>query len=481
MKLGPVEFLALILLPLVLGVAVLRALGIRHRTDPLAFLGWAWVAGGLGTGLILYVWLWTGPDLGSGLVPSLALLASSGVLFFLGRRTETVPGEHPLRAAEPAWEQVFCRMAIAFVIFLTVERIMTGTLIPMIAGDGAGIWGLKSKAIYASSGFTPKLAERMSQRIFVQKDYPLLNPLLQLWTFVNAGEITHVANRLPIQLFTLAQPLIVVSALLRVVRPGIAGLLALALVAPSNSFFQTRLAASDAMVGLGAVMAFDAWIRWRRGGRPAWIGLGALALAFMLWSKNEGMLYLASMIAAPALLLAVQPRRWSFRFRPRGRHAWMLLPLLVLCLHWSFNRSLGFSSTISKAPEGNLLHLFWSQLGSYSPEVLGYFAAEIALNPSHSNLFVPCLVVLVLAFPRAIWRTELRPPTLALCFAYLGLLAAFIATPARNVAWQLDTAAHRVFFQLYPVTVLWLGYTAGSLFSRLATGREGELAAVSPT
>jgi hypothetical protein len=51
-ELSLIAFLALVGVPLFLGGALLRTLGIGVRTEPLAWFGWAWLVGALDIGAL---------------------------------------------------------------------------------------------------------------------------------------------------------------------------------------------------------------------------------------------------------------------------------------------------------------------------------------------------------------------------------------------------------------------------------------------
>ena len=89
----------------------------------------------------------------------------------------------------------------------------------------------KAKALYDTGGLGADYAAALGADVAApHKDYPLLNPLLQSWVFLHRGRVTHVENRLPIQLLFVALVLALASALRHHASPGIgAALLVLVL------------------------------------------------------------------------------------------------------------------------------------------------------------------------------------------------------------------------------------------------------------
>lgn len=467
-NIGALELALMLGLPLALGAGVVRVLGIGVRTDPLAFFGWAWIAGSLGTGLVVFAWLWTGAGTGSVLGPAVVVGLLAGASAWLGRRVPVAEREALPRAA--CWERSVFGLVLVFAIALVAGRIVHGTLMPVLVGDEGEFWALKSKIIFTSGGFNEQFRQAMSdpQRIVYHEDYPILNPLLQVWAFAWAGEITHVVNRLPFQIFALAQLLVAASALLRVVRPLMAALLLLILLAPAKADEWTGRAMADLMVSVALVTAFDALHRWHRLSNGAWFGLGAVAVAFALWAKNEGFFYLVCVGGAIAVSLVFHPR--ALRSRRLWRAApWLLLPAGVLGMHWWFNARHGFLSAFSEPAEGTLVTLFLHRVGEHATTVLDYFGRQIVFNPGHSNLVPACFFALLLLAPALLWKSALRVSTLAFLFAWGGLMAIFVAHPTpppSDILQQLRNGAPRVSFQLYAVSLLWIGSVAGLLSPR---------------
>lgn len=475
MGLSALALLSLLGLPLLLGAALLRLLGVAWRSDRIAYLGWAWVAGACGTALVVFAWLWSGLDTRTAVVPGAAVAGLALLAWGVGRRRPwevlaPSPRAPPASSGGSSLERGFFGGVLLAVLLLTAERILLGTLHPIVTDDEGNFWALKAKVAWLSGGFGPAFGATLREPNFVYNaDYPNLNPLLQVWAFAHAGGIVHVANRLPLQLFALAQVLVAAAALRRLVRPALAALLLLVLVAPREAFLQTQLAHGDLLVGLGALVCLDGWLRWRATHAPAAFRLLALGLALMLWSKNEGLLY-AACSAAAAALARLLARGGATRTAPAPR-GWLLLPLAILVLNWSFNAWFGLSSgfVANESREAGLLSLFFSQFGERFPVVAGHLARRVLLSPAHSSLVFAALFLGVLPDLR---RRESALPALALCLAVAGVTAVFIGAP-HDVRWHLGTAATRVTFQLFPAAVLALGQVLGFAGARGAAPAAG--------
>lgn len=479
MNLGVLGFFSLLLLPLMLGAAVLRSCGVSFASDRLAYPGWAWVVGTTGTGLVTFAWLWTGTSLDQALPLQLTIFLLAASLYAAGRRRVEAVAGRP-RSAFPVWERGVFFAAVTLALVVTGVRIASGNLEPLCHGDDAAFWSLKAKVIYANGGFNQAFADVMSVPQFVyHKDYPLLSPLLHVWTFAQAGEITQVANRIPAQMFSLALVLILAAGLRRVARPAVAAALLVCLMPLPEMVHQARTAYVDQAVAVGVVMAFDVWSRWRSSrsdaGAAVWWRLFCLTLAFTLWSKHEGLLYVLAMLAAWLVCRPFEARAAGGRRAPsrRADKRMLLVPLGILLLTWSFNAWCGFQSYVvtGHARDESLIGSFVVQLAVRLPVISSYFGREIVLNPTHSNLLPLAFLVLSASVPRRIWRGDLRVPTLAFFFAFCAYAAVFVATPA-EIGSHLRTAAERVSYQLVPAIALWLG-SAGRLLDAALAAKDG--------
>lgn len=457
------DLIRVLIIPLLLGMGLLRSMGIGVRSDPLAWPGLAWIVGSLATALLVFLWLFLGPLPASPRLPEALALVLALLSWSYGKRF--VPMAAPPRPRQVAsWENILFGTVLALLILLVCARIIDATLFPVLIGDEADHWGMKTQILWESGGFTDAWKAAMADPHSVyHKDYPLLNPLLQIWVHAHAGQFVHVANRLPIQLFSLAGLLVLASGLYRLLRPTAAALLLCLAVAPGWSQIQARSGDADFMVGLGALVAFVFAIRGQRTRQAAWTRMAFVGLAFMLWSKNESQLYLLSLLGAGIVWAALQPRRIRSAIRWNRAWIWALVPFGILLIHHGFNLHYGIVSTFSKHEEGNLLTLLLENLGQNGPAVLSYFSGQVFFRPDHSNLLFPLMLVLLIAYRQKIFhRSHLALPALALLLAMLGILCVLIASPV-DVHWLLATAAQRVSFQLYFCWIFWIALAVHDL------------------
>lgn len=448
MSLSPLALASILGVPLVLGAACLRLLGVTRRTDPLAYFGWAWLLGTLALGVVLSGWLWLGAPLAArALVPALLLLA--GIAWGVGRRVAEFRPE-PGACDESRAERALFTAVLVFVLVATAARIQLAPNELVLDGDEAHIWAARAKALYVAGGFGQEYRAFLAAgRVFDHPDYPPLNPLLQTWVFAHAGAILHAENRLPVECMGLAYVLVAAGAVRRRLRAAVAALFLAALASIGLLYFSVTTAFSDLMVAGALFACFDLWQRHEEDGGHAWLALLGCLAPFLLWSKNEGwMLVLAG---AGSIVLAGLVRRARV---PRGILPWLVpLALSGLYLLW-FNRHFALTSDVLRGQgEQGLL----TTIVRGGPRRLGQILEHLArraLLPSTQLLLPAFLLVLVLAPARAFARGR-AAFTLTLLAALAGYVVVYLGTHW-ELQRHLESSAHRVLFQLTPAAGLWL-------------------------
>lgn len=454
MTLGPFGILLLLGLPLWTGTGAARALGLPRSGG--AWWAWAWVAGAMVTGAVVFLSLWAGGRPDGDLLA--IVLAALGCLFHKIGAGRT-PSQESAAPAAPAWERWLYGAVVAGTLVLTVDRAVIATAHPVVVGDEAHIWAAKAKVLWHESGFGSGYEATLSEdKPYIgHPDYPLLNPLLQVWTFARANGLTHVENRLPIQAFAVALLLLVASVLRRLLRPSAAALLLLV----HHHLLWTRLSTesgfADLMVALGLAMTLDAWRRLVESPAPwKWRLLG-LSAAFLAWSKHEGTMLL--------VLVAVAGGAAAWRSGgPRPRQSdlpWLCLPAAVIGLTWAVNAVFGAANNMVGISDASGTPLLLAQFSDRLGPVVAYMRDQVLLHPGHTNLIPAAALGLAVAFPiRLLGRAATLVPLLV-CFGALTAYAlVFVGSPS-PLDWHLDTACARVAYHVLPALLLWLGLAAG--------------------
>jgi hypothetical protein len=468
-RLGGLPLLTLLALPLLLGMLVLRALGIRAREDPLAFGGWAWMSGCLLLALFLLAWMLAG--LAPAALSSRTLVPACGVLGVVlawltlrdrraargrdGARSSAreAPGV-PAAGGRASW-CVFA-LCLGAALLLVLDRILLASMELVVIGDEAIIWAAKAKALWFGDGINARFAALASGEVgVVHANYPLLDPLLQLFSFQLAGRPLHFENRLPLQLCVPALLLATAGALVRHVPPWVAGLLVLLLATTRPATDACGSASADVLVALGVLCALDAGARWRATGERRWLALSALALTFLAASKNEGLML--ALLAAGVLVVAR-------RDRLRAAAGWLLLPLLVAGIGVALNAHFGFANDLLEDDDTVSVG---ARLAANAVERIGPVLLRmgdyVVAGGIETHLCFAAWLALLLLSPRALavpGRVVPRGVDLGAWSAvFLAVLAVYALTyVSRPGTWEqhLRNSMPRLLFQLLPALLVWL-------------------------
>lgn len=451
------DLFLLLATPWLVGCGGLRLLGIRWRDDPYAWHGLAWLAGTLTVALLLWGWLFTGLSIDAFLsVPRVLAVAALAVLV-AGRVRRRAPAPPRESSRFGRVERAVFFAVVAGSLVLTIDRAVRANAESVVLlSDEASIWAGKAKAIYLAGGFNDRFGAIARPDIVVlHKDYPVLNPLLQVYAFAHAGRVLDVANRWPIQAFIAALILVAAGALLHVCRPWLAALFLVLVVTTFQLALTTGLVEADGLVVLGFLTALHAWSRLDAGGGAGWWRLCTVALAFLAWSKNEGFLLALAVLLAIGLTLHKR-RRHGAPSPLRSRDlAWLLLPALVVVLHLVLNQRFGFQNDIM-AEQGSrsFLGRVVLQAPRHGDALLRSFLEHGVRRVAETHLLFPLCLALLVLFPRRLGR-HAPVLTLSCALAAAGYTLIYLGTP-REIEWHLRWSIQRILWQLQPPVLLWV-------------------------
>lgn len=470
MTLSLLALCSVLFVPLLLGAGLVQLCGLRWRDDPLAYPVWCALAGGLGTAALVFAWSWLGWPYDARLIAPL-LLGLGAACGWLGRRTRRSPAHTLAPAARrpPRLETAFLLVVVLLLTCSTLVRVLRASSAAIALGDEASIWTRKAQLLFDAGGLNDAFGAR-ALLDGIHLDYPLLNPLLQVWTFAHARTLLWVEPRFPIQVFALALVLAQAAALRRVLRPGAAAVVLVLVYFVDASMELTYTATSDLMVALGVLVAADAGLRWMQSRDEAWARLFFLALAFSVGAKNEGALLVLCFFAAGAVCVLLSR---SARHRPRLRLlAWAALPLVVFGASWLTNLRFGFRSDIATASAPRVLvERFQERIGP----LLAFFSRLFFLRPRENAGVFAALIGLGLLAPLRVLRGRARPLTLLGFFALAGWTLVYLSTP-HDLEWHMISSGARVTYQMVPTLGLWLALVlaqdpwVGRFLRRGATG-----------
>lgn len=447
---SPLAFAGALLAPLAAGAGALLLLGIRPRDGRVAFAGHAWIAGTLALGALTFaVALFGG---GFGALPWLgggaALLA-----FAVGWRRARKAVPEPARSAARAGSDGALWLVLALVLALAGDDVLRGSRPLVTVGDEGSIYANRAMALYHAGGYGPEFAELARRDDFVaHPDYPPLNPLLMTWTFACAGEVLHLENRLFIQTFVFALLALMAVALRRVSGGWTAALVLFVFAGARALRGSSRVGPADVMTACGLAAALDAWLQLRASGERRHAALLGIALAFLAWTKQEGLL-LAGGIGAAAL--------W------KRRHLAVLLlpPALAAAAHAAVNARFGFrGDLLAEADGATWFERLTANAGHHCAVVLRQ-AADLALfNPGETNLLLACAALLFVLAPRTVFRVA-AVPAVVLLAGSAAFLGAYLVTP-HPIEWHVQTSLVRLVLQVLPAAALVVAAVVGRCLLR---------------
>ena len=349
--------------------------------------------------------------------------------------------------------------------------IVAGANDPALFGDEVNNWGVRAHALMLLPDLSPESVLRL-QRVGRHNDYPMWNPMLQLWMDAVAGRMSIVANRFVVQGFAVLLPVLVFGVLSRFVRPLWAGLIGLWVALHPLVDTMAVYAESDIMLAFTVVAAFDAFDRSRVCAGDAAFRVGCVSAAAVGWSKNEGLMLLVVMAIAFGIAWIVESvvRRRLSRMRWR-RSVWLLVPVVVVgCQRW-WNAALGFHNDLfgvgmARETEG----LDWAErLMSLGPDRLPRIAAHFAgdlCHPTTGLMLLPVAVavsVVALTTNRGLWRHPTwLPGTLFLIGSWSAYGLIYMITP-HELHWHMVTSAGRIVWHPLPLCAVVGGVALGAL------------------
>jgi hypothetical protein len=461
MELTLTGFLFAFGVPLVLGVAILRLIGIARRTDRVAYFGWAYLGGAIGIAALESLRLLVGIRAEHAPVAwSVVALGVGGFALWRGRDVPVAQEPAGDRVAGGRFAQLLFRGVLALTLVVAFQRILETSLEIVFEGDEAAFWSYRAKLLFDEGGFGPRYARAVADETLPNPTYPLLSPLLQLWVFDCAGAITHVANRFPVQLATLALLLCAAAAYRRLCGPAIAAVLILLLASWMPFRTSCKQANGEALIALCALVAADVVARAGVWPRRTVLGLLSLSVTGLLWSKREGQMLL---LIALAVLWVQHWRARGFALsRPsRGVALACLAPVLVLFGTWLHNRM--FRAHGSHEFELAALGRIWER----RDELRHVLTALLDVGFDAKMCAIPGAFALLVLLHRR--RSGARALDF-LPWVTLGFVLALIAAMVRgDTQGLLITAFTRVLSQGLPWMCLWIAAVAPEVLGRART------------
>lgn len=437
-----------IVVALALGFSVIALLwpGPLRKADSPLLLSFA---AGIGLGLsscLFFLWITIFNGRHDGFsrneVVFVILLSLCAVFAQRRKRSNTIVSPEASRSFRPGWI-----LTAGFSIALVVAAFGFTRLsiaAPHGSFDAWGIWNLHAKFLFLNDqhwrdGFSHDLA-------WSHTDYPLLVPasVARLWSY-SGGERASAQISLA-ALFTLATVGLLVSALSALRSTG-QGLLA-GTILLATPFFIVLGAAQYADVPLGffflATLVLICMRERTAVGENGFLALAGITAGLAAWTKNEGLLFLVSLLFAHfAANLSTNNKKEVLR--RLGVFAAGALPILAVLIY--FKLEVATYNDLFSQP-GTLFHRL-ADLSRYRTifkvGVAGIFnfGAWFASIP-------PCVAfyLLLIGFrERTQWQTIVGYITLG--FMAAGYFAIYLIAPL-PLDWLLASSLNRLLIQLWP-------------------------------
>jgi hypothetical protein len=341
-------------------------------------------------------------------------------------------------AAEPEPQPRFPYIPLLWVAFALSLGIVTYAMStawqanPQGNWDAWAIWNLRARFLAAGDGLASRAWSPLLN--FTHPDYPLLLSGFVASVWVDSGSITNVAPIAASYLFFLALLATVVGgiAALRGPVPGVLAGLCLMGIPPvlhevTSQYADVPLATFMAGATMFALLDY-----------PAMAGLLA---GFAAWTKDEGVLFLAILFAAIAVLK-----------RPRLlRFCYGAAPAAALVLVFKFAIARGTNSLMGGA-QGSMA----SKLGDWNRYQITASAIARELFTWNVGWYHPVLPIAVLAIVLGFDRSRMRDGLFCLAIGLslqLGYFGVYVITPY-ELRWQLQSSLTRLFVQISPILLI---------------------------
>lgn len=353
--------------------------------------------------------------------------------------------ELPLKWSFPSF--LSASFYIAFILAMIVF-ILKSLNEPHGSWDAWAIWNMRARFIFrAGDKWTEAFSNLYS---WSHPDYPLLIPgnVARIWSYIGS-ETTMVPMFLGL-LFTFATVGLIVSSLSHI-RSRSQGLLA-GLVLLGISYFIDNGAGQLADVPLGffilsTIVLFC--LQDRVGGKCLqFVFLSGVMVGFSAWTKNEGLLFLISVIIARFVVLFPK-KGWRIYLREMLSFMAGLLPILIIIVY--FKTQLAPPNDLLS---GQGLKLTIGRLTEFSRYLVvgkSFLVEFYGLVKVRLIVFPICLVFLGLSYEKQ-YKTSSCSSLIVLFLMLSGYFIVYIISPF-DLEWHLHTSLKRLFLHLLPSAI----------------------------
>lgn len=461
------RILIALVLPALLGYLIVSPGSLREfESSPFERLALGF---GAGSGIIVYEIFLAGL---AGLpltLPSVLGLIIAAVLLCLAPKWLLSPKSAPRPAPTPSYQRknsLALLPAVVLIVWISLKAgfvIYGGLVFPIASQDTWWNWSGAAKFFFYTKGFLLDPANEhffgAGYRPFLS--YPLLNPLMQLWTAFVMGQFHESLIKAWSPVYYISSLIVVFFAVRR--EGGFyAGLVtALLLSAAPLMTIHAMDAYSDLPIAFYVLAGSIFFWRYMEEGITAGPALSGLFFAMAAFTKNEGIVYLAAgFLALTAFNLLEKRRQWKSL-------AYFTIPAILYIGPWllfkayygiGYGHGTGVGGSSDDIAGGLIIS------GVLHPEVIPIFFKEIFLTINHGLVF-PFLALVSIIGGGTLIRSNIKYLLFIIIFAAAVFLANYITT-ADFIFVLNRTGVNRNALTFLPLSFL----TAGLLTSRLLKG-----------
>jgi hypothetical protein len=410
---------------------------------------------GIGFGLFscfFFLWLLVFGPSSKALLATETILLVGAIAFLIYRRRKAKSSAFSeVSDGEVSVSKLWRTLAIVFSLMLVLavaDLVILAIKKPHGEWDAWAIWNMRARFIFRAGPFWRDAFSYVIDRS--RPDYPILIPasIAGIWTAI--GTDTVVVPAILAILYALATVGLTMSSL-SILRGKSQSLFA-GLVLLGTPLLITHTASQYADVPLSFFFLATLVLISLQDSLANSVGdfmlLAGITAALSAWTKNEGLLFLVSIVVA-RFVCVVPAKGVRFYVKQMRSFAIGLAPVLLIILY--FKESLappnylialqGTRDIFGKVLDSSRYALVWEEFAKETVQ-FGGWAVSIPLL-----LVFYALVVGVKANVRS--KLSIATSTITLCSMLFGYSMIYVVTPI-DVKYQLNTSLNRIFLQLWP-------------------------------
>ena len=322
-------------------------------------------------------------------------------------------------------------------------------LLPHGTWDAWAIWNFRARFIFRGGEYWTDAFSSLLPLIY-HTDYPLLIPLTvsRCWTYI--GRETLAVPMAISLLFTVAIVIIIYSALC-ILKSKSQGIIA-SLVLLSTVLFIELGTFQHADIPTAFFFLSSIVFLFLQDRYPESYGLSFLSGAmagFAGWTKNEGLLFLASFFVARIIGIVVAQNRKK-QIKQLMFFVVGSMPVLAIIIYFKVNLAPASDLVSGGRDIGEIL----SRVTNYARYV------EIIIGFMKGILFTIPQVLLLLFYPKFVGariadirKTDNFTSVLVLILMMAGYFCVYLITPY-DLTWHIKCSMHRLLIQLWPSVLL---------------------------